>query len=92
MTCAFRLGQVLENSSNVLASMGGQMGDILSLTQFSTDMAQLMDATDIRKEFFTAPFPVTTTVEISRLYHPDLTVEISAIAEIPAERFHWPKE
>lgn len=84
--------QVLKNISDVLASMGGQMSDILSLTHFSTDIAQFMDAADIRKEFFAAPYPVTTTIEIVRLYHPDLMLEITAIAEIPRDRFHRPEE
>lgn len=84
--------KVLENIKDVLASMGGEMGDILSLTQFSTDLAQFMDAADIRNEFFHAPYPVTTTIEIARLYHPDLMIEITATAEIPRDRFHWPQE
>jgi 2-iminobutanoate/2-iminopropanoate deaminase len=83
--------KVLENIRDVLASMGGQMSDIVSLIHYSTDIAQFMGASDIRKEFFTAPFPVTTTVQIGRLYHPDLMIEIAAIAEIPRGRFHRPE-
>ena len=33
------------------------------------------------------PHPVTNTVQESRLYHPDLLIEIAAIAEIPRDRF-----
>jgi 2-iminobutanoate/2-iminopropanoate deaminase len=83
--------KVLENIRDVLASMGGQMGDIVSLIHYATDIAQFMDAGDIRKEFFSAPFPVTTTVQIARLYHPELMIEIAAIAEIPRDRFHRPQ-
>ena len=82
--------KVLENIRDVLASMGGQMGDIVSLVHYATDIAQFMGVGDIRKEFFAAPFPVTTTVEIGRLDHPELMVEIAAIAEIPRDRFHRP--
>jgi 2-iminobutanoate/2-iminopropanoate deaminase len=82
--------KVLENIRDVLASIGGQMRDIVSLIHYATDIAQFMDAGDIRKEFFVTPFPVTTTVEIKRLYHPDLMIEIAGIAEIPRERFHRP--
>jgi enamine deaminase RidA (YjgF/YER057c/UK114 family) len=45
---------------------------------------------DIRREFFVAPFPVTTTIEVARLYDRALLVEISAIAEIPRSRFKHP--
>jgi 2-iminobutanoate/2-iminopropanoate deaminase len=83
--------KVLENIRDVLASMGGQMGDIYSLTHYSTDIAQFMGAGDIRQDFFADPFPVTTTVQIERLYHPDLMIEIAAIAEIPRDRFHRPE-
>jgi 2-iminobutanoate/2-iminopropanoate deaminase len=82
--------KVLENIQSVLASMGGQMGDVVSLVHYTTDIEQFMGTGDIRKEFFAAPFPVTTTVQVGRLYHPDLLIEITAIAEIPRERFQRP--
>ena len=82
--------KVLENIQDVLASMGGQMGDIVSLVHYATSIEQFMSTGDIRKEFFAAPFPVTTTVQVGRLYHPDLLIEITAVAEIPRERFHRP--
>jgi len=85
-----QLRQVLENISAVLASMGGTMGDILSLVQYTTDIEAVMKAGDIRREFFAAPFPVTTTVQVQRLYDTELVVEIAAIAEIPRERFRTP--
>ena len=83
--------QVLENISAVLASMGGRMGDVVSLVHYATDIDQFMATSDVRKEFFTAPFPVTTTIQVQRLYHPDLLIEITAVAEIPLERFHRPQ-
>jgi 2-iminobutanoate/2-iminopropanoate deaminase len=70
--------------------VGGEMVDIVSLTQYATDIEQFMSCGDIRKEFFAEPFPVTTTVEIARLYHPDLLIEITAMAEIPLDRFRQP--
>ncbi|WP_119269093.1 RidA family protein [Taklimakanibacter deserti] len=85
-----QLRKVLENIGAALASVGGTMADIISLTHYATDIDAFMAAGDIRKEFFAAPFPITTTVEISRLYHPDLVIEIMAIAEIPRDRFKRP--
>jgi 2-iminobutanoate/2-iminopropanoate deaminase len=82
--------KVLENMRTVLASMGGQMGDVISLVHYATDIGQFMASGDIRKEYFTAPFPATTTVEVNRLYHPDLMIEITAVAEIPRHRFRRP--
>ena len=66
------------------------MGDVVSLTYYATDIAGFMEAGDIRREFFAEPYPVTTTVQVAALYHPDLLIEITAIAEIPRERFRRP--
>jgi 2-iminobutanoate/2-iminopropanoate deaminase len=79
--------QVLENIRSVLASMGGQMADVISMVHYATDIESFMTTSDIRKEFFAAPYPVTTTVQVQRLYRPELLIEISAIAEIPRARF-----
>lgn len=82
--------QVLENIRAVLASFGGTMADILSLTHYVTDIAEFMTTGDIRREFFAAPYPVTTTVEVASLYRPEIVVEITALAEIPRDRFRRP--
>ena len=52
-----QLRQVLENIRAVLESMGGTMGDILSLVHYTTDIESFMKAGDVRRTFFTAPFP-----------------------------------
>lgn len=85
-----QLRQVLENLQKVLAHVGGTLGDIVALNQFVTDIEAFMAAGAVRKQFFTAPYPVTTTIEVSRLYDPALLVEINAIAEIPRDRFRRP--
>jgi 2-iminobutanoate/2-iminopropanoate deaminase len=82
--------KTLENIRAVLAALGGRMEDVVSLTHYVTDIDAFMTTGDIRKEFFREPYPVTTTVQVVRLYHPDLVVEITAIAEIPRDRFQVP--
>ena len=82
--------KTLENVETVLSSLGGKMEDIVSLTHYVTDIDAFMTTGDIRRQFFTEPYPVTTTVQVVRLYHRDLVVEITAIAEIPRDRFHRP--
>lgn len=82
--------RTLENIQAVLASVGGEMVDVLSLTQYTTDIEQFMAVGDIRKQFFADPFPVTTTVQVARLYDPDLMIEITAMAEISLDRFRQP--
>ncbi|NTZ84111.1 RidA family protein [Burkholderia metallica] len=82
--------QTLDNIRDVLAALGGQMRDVISLVHYASDIDAFMQAGDIRKTYFAEPYPVTTTVQVERLYHPDLLIEISAIAEIPLARFRRP--
>lgn len=83
--------QVLENIRSVMASMGGQMADVISLVQYATDIEAFMTTGDIRQEFFAVSYPVTTTVQVERLYRPELMIEITAVAEIPRSRFRHPE-
>ncbi len=80
----------LKNIQSVLGSFGGRMEDVYSLTHHVTDIDAVMATGHIRNRVFSEPFPVTTTVEVSRLYHPALMVEITASAEIPLDRFIEP--
>ena len=82
--------KVLENIRDLLASMGGTMSDVVSLVHYATDIERFMASGDIRKAFFSEPYPITTTVQVARLYHPDLMIEITAVAEISKARFRRP--
>ncbi len=88
---AAQVAQVLQNVSDILAAVGGRMSDIVSLQQFTTDIQAFMRCGKIRTSFFEAPYPVTTTLEVSSLYDPRLLVEITSIAEIPLDRFIMPE-
>lgn len=82
--------KVFENIQKVLSSFGGRMEDIYTLTHHVTDIEAFMRTGHIRTQYFKPPYPVTTTVEISRLYDPALMVEITSSAEIPLDRFVAP--
>ena len=81
----------LENIKTILSEFGGRMEDVYSLTHHVTNIEEFMKTGHIRARFFKPPYPVTTTVEVVRLYHPDLLVEITGSAEIPLERFVEPR-
>ena len=88
---AAQVEQVLQNISDILGSVGGRMSDIVSLQQFTTDIQAFMGCGAVRARFFNAPFPVTTTLEVSSFYDPRLLVEVTGIAEIPLDRFILPE-
>ncbi|RVU39428.1 RidA family protein [Hwanghaeella grinnelliae] len=85
-----QLGQTLENIRQTLAYVGGRMEDIVSLVQHTTDIEAFMACGEIRQAYFSPPYPVTTTVEVNRLYDQNLMIEITATAEIPEDRFISP--
>ena len=87
---AAQVRQTLENIRAVLGHVGGTMADVVSLIHHVTDIAAFMRTGDIRREFFAEPYPVTTTVQVAALYRPELLVEITAVAEVPRERFKRP--
>lgn len=84
---AVQVEQCLRNIETVLASLGGRMQDVYALVHYATDIEAFMQTGEVRTKYFQPPFPVTTTVEVSRLYRVDLLVEITASAEIPLDRY-----
>ncbi|MEM8849343.1 MAG: RidA family protein [Pseudomonadota bacterium] len=89
---ATQVEQVLQNMVSILSAFGGRLSDLVSVQQFTTDIQSFMRCGEVRARFFSAPFPVTTTVEVSSLYDPRLLVEITGIAEIPVDRFVMPDD
>ena len=87
-----QVGKVLENIAAVLNEFGGRMEDVYTLTHHVTDIEEFMKTGHIRTSYFSPPYPVTTTVEVSRLYHPELLVEITGSAEIPPSRYREPRK
>ena len=83
--------KVLENLKLILSEFGGRLEDVYSLTHHVTNIEEFMKTGHIRTRYFKPPFPVTTTVEVTRLYHPDLLVEITGSAEIPLDRYVEPR-
>ena len=82
--------KALDNIKSILSEFGGRMEDIYLLTHHVTNIEEFMKTGHIRTRYFKPPYPVTTTVEVSRLYHPDLLVEITGSAEIPLNRYSEP--
>lgn len=78
--------QVLENIAKILASVGGLMDDIVTLTVFVTDMTDLKKIHEVRAEYFNKPYPASTLVKVSGLVEPEMLIEINAVAAIPADR------
>jgi 2-iminobutanoate/2-iminopropanoate deaminase len=77
-----QLRQVGENVKAALESAGASLADLVKTTTFVTDIDEYFKHVDVRMEYFGAALPTSTTVEVRRLAHPDLLVEVEAIAVV----------
>jgi enamine deaminase RidA (YjgF/YER057c/UK114 family) len=73
--------QVFTNMQAVLREAGGDLPHVVKLTAYLTDFANLEGMLEARNEFPLRDF-ASSTVQVSRLVHPDLLVEIEATAVI----------
>jgi enamine deaminase RidA (YjgF/YER057c/UK114 family) len=76
--------QVLENIGIALAAVGATFEDIVKMTTYIVDGADVQAVRDARRRYITAPNPPAhTAVPVIRLFRPDFLVEIEAIAVLP---------
>jgi reactive intermediate/imine deaminase len=75
--------QVFDNLANALAAAGAGMEQVVKLTVFLTDLADLEVFRRVRDEYISleAP-PASSLVRVSGLVHPEFRVEIEALAAI----------
>jgi enamine deaminase RidA (YjgF/YER057c/UK114 family) len=72
--------QVGENLRAALEAAGASLENLVKTTTFVTDIDEFFRHVDIRHDYLGVALPASTTVEVRRLAHPDLMVEIEAVA------------
>jgi enamine deaminase RidA (YjgF/YER057c/UK114 family) len=77
-----QLEQVCENVKICLEAAGATLADLVQTTTYVTDIEAIFSCIDVRVRYFEPGMPTSTTVEVSRLAHPDFLVEISAVAVV----------
>jgi enamine deaminase RidA (YjgF/YER057c/UK114 family) len=75
-----QIKQVGENLKAALESVGATLENLVKTTTFTTDIDEFFKHVDVRHDYLGVALPASTTVEVRRLSHPDLLVEIEAIA------------
>jgi 2-iminobutanoate/2-iminopropanoate deaminase len=75
--------QVCENLRLAMQSAGGDLADIMWLQVFIKDMGSFREIHEVRREYFQSEPPASTMVAISAFTHPDMLIEINAIAVLP---------
>jgi 2-aminomuconate deaminase len=75
---------VLENIGGLLASMDADLSHVVDITSFLVDMEDFKGYNEVYATFFTAATgPSRTTVAVHQLPHPNLLIEIKAVAYKP---------
>jgi len=76
--------QAIENLRAILEAGGASLQTVVKTTVFLKDMGEFSMMNEVYGEFFTAPAPARSTVEVARLPR-DARVEIEAIAVVERE-------
>ena len=75
--------RVMENVGACLREAGARFEDVTKVTVFLTDMAHRGTIAAVRERYFRGNNPASTLVQVAALVHPDLLLEIEAIAVLP---------
>lgn len=71
---------IFRNISDILALADSSFQDIVKMTIYVRNMEDRLKINPIREEFFKGARPASTVVEVSKLAHPDLMVEVEVVA------------
>ncbi|MBV6306153.1 RidA family protein [Candidimonas humi] len=74
---------VIENIRDILASEGAGLEHLVEVSAFLVSMNDFGGYNEVYGEFFSAEGPTRTTVAVHQLPHPQLLIEIKAVAYLP---------
>jgi 2-aminomuconate deaminase len=77
---------VILNIQSILQSVGSDLPDLIDITTFLIDMKDFKAYNEVYSEFFNASTgPTRTTIAVHQLPHPNLLIEIKAIAHFKSD-------
>jgi enamine deaminase RidA (YjgF/YER057c/UK114 family) len=75
------------NVGRALAAAGAGWPDVVKLTVFVVDVAELQTIRAVRDEFVdTGSPPTSSLVQVAGLFRPDVLIEVEAVAYLPPEQ------
>jgi len=74
--------QACENLKAAVEAAGGTMADICRVDVYVRNMEHFDSIHKVRREYFPAPAPASTMVEVCKMTSPEALIEINAIAVI----------
>ena len=76
--------QVRENLKAAVEAAGGTMDDVCRVDVYVRNIEHFEKIHRVRREYFKAPAPASTMVEVTKLVSPEYLIEINAIALVGA--------
>ncbi|GID28630.1 RidA family protein [Paractinoplanes brasiliensis] len=80
---AVQTREVIKNIADILASVGATLDDVVQITTYLVNMNDFGGYNQVYAEFFDFDGPSRTTVAVHQLPHPQLLIEIQAVAALP---------
>jgi 2-aminomuconate deaminase len=74
---------VIENIRDILNAAGAQLEDLVEISTYLVNMNDFGGYNEVYGEFFGYDGPARTTVAVNELPHPQLLIEIKAVAYKP---------
>lgn len=74
--------QVFANMAAILSAHGATFADVVKVTVYVTDLSWFEQLSDIRRRVFEESPPASVIVQVSSLVHPDLMLEVEAVAAV----------
>jgi 2-iminobutanoate/2-iminopropanoate deaminase len=74
--------QVCENLKSAVEAAGGTMDDICRVDVYVRNMEHFEKIHKVRREYFKAPAPASTMVEVTKMVSAEYLIEINAIAVV----------
>ena len=74
--------QVCENLKAAVEEAGGTLDDIVRVDVYVRNMEHFDAIHKVRREYFKAPAPASTMVEVCKMTSPEYLIEINAIAVV----------
>lgn len=72
--------QAFRNLDRVLVAAGSSLSKVVKVTIFLRSMENFGKIVELRRKWFTAPYPADSIIEVSSLYSPKAMIEIEAVA------------
>lgn len=72
--------QAFRNLDQVLGAGGSSLRDVVKVTIFLTDMSNFEKIVELRRRWFSEPYPADSIIQVAALALPELQIEIEAVA------------